>query len=102
MSTIETNKPTRQKTTIDNDYVAPAGYDHEGCPMVSARAVVALSFPLFRSWREFCDDRLPENFRKLVATILPPFSEVVILADELWDIFCIYPRDNYSRDNFFV
>ena len=24
MSTIETNKPTRQKTTIDNDYVAPA------------------------------------------------------------------------------
>ena len=24
MSTIETNKPTRQKTTFDNDYVAPA------------------------------------------------------------------------------
>ena len=32
----------------------------------------------------------------LFATIFP---EVVILADELWDIFCIYPRDN-SRDNF--
>ena len=28
--TIETNKATRQKTTIDNDFVAPAGYDHEG------------------------------------------------------------------------
>ena len=28
------------------------------------------------------------------------FSEVVILVVELWDIFCIYPRDNYSRDNF--
>ena len=33
----------------------------------------------------------------LFATIFP---EVVILADELWDIFCIYPWDNYSRDNF--
>ena len=30
------------------------------------------------------------------------FLEVVILIDELWDIFCIYPRDNYSRDNFFI
>ena len=31
MSTIETiNKPTRQKTTISNDYAASAGYDHEG------------------------------------------------------------------------
>ena len=27
MSTIETNKPTRQKTTSNNDYVAPAGYE---------------------------------------------------------------------------
>ena len=28
------------------------------------------------------------------------FPEVVILADEVWDIFFIYPRDNYSRYNF--
>ena len=27
---IETNEPTRQKTTINTDYMAPAGYDHEG------------------------------------------------------------------------
>ena len=31
------------------------------------------------------------------ATIFP---EVVILADELWDIFCIYPRDNFSYSSF--
>ena len=30
MSRIETNEPTRQKTTIDTDYMAPASYDQEG------------------------------------------------------------------------
>ena len=28
------------------------------------------------------------------------FPEVVILAYEMWEVFCIYPRDNNSRDNF--
>ena len=27
---IETKETTRQKTAIDADYMAPAGYDHEG------------------------------------------------------------------------
>ena len=87
MSTIETNKPTRQKTTINNDYVAPAGNDHEG-----GRHKIPAKNERVGNWVPWQHARSP-----LFATIFP---EVVILADELWDIFCIYPKDNYSRDNF--
>ena len=77
MSAIETNKLTPQKTlTINDDYVTPAGKKRGKLNVMAARALTI--FFLF-------------------ATI---FSEVVIPTDELWDIFCIYPRDNYSRDNF--
>ena len=87
MSTIETNKLTRQNTTIDNDYMAPAGYDHEGgrhkTPAKNERAgnlIVMTACALGIICRHFLD--------------------VIILTDELWDIFCIYPRDNSSYSSF--
>ena len=79
---IET-KPTRQETTINYDYVAWAGYDggHHKIPAKGRKS-----------------GKLNDSVRApLFAAIFP---EVVGLADKLWDIFFIYPRDNYSRDNF--
>ena len=59
------------------------------------KRVVVTKFPPRTKERETeCHDSI---LSPLFAAI---FLEVVILADELWDIFCIYPRDNYSRDNF--
>ena len=58
------------------------------------RAVVTKFPPRTKECETECHD---SAHSPLFATIFP---EIVILADELWDIFCIYPRDNYSRDNF--
>ena len=58
------------------------------------RAVVTKFPPRMKEREtEYHDSACSPSF----ATIFP---EVVILADELWDILCIYLRDNYSRDNF--
>ena len=74
---IEINKPTWQKTTIDNDYVAPASYDHEG-----GRHKIPTRNKRTGNWVSWQCTCLP-----LFAAIFP---EVVILADELWDIIILY------------
>ena len=80
---IETNKPTQQKTTTDYNYVASDDYEGGRHKIPAKIRKSGKSSDSAQHW-------------PLFAAIFP---EVVILADELWDIFCIYPRDNYSRDN---
>ena len=58
------------------------------------RAVVTKFPPRTKEWETECHDSARSP---LFAAIFP---EIVILADELWDIFCIYPRDNFSDSSF--
>ena len=47
-------------------------------------------------------EKLSDSAQACHCLITAIFPEVVILklADELWDIFCIYPRDNFSYSSF--
>ena len=46
-----------------------------------ARAVMILSFPLFRSWREFCDDRYQDHNRPVLIVVFCRVDLLVSIVD---------------------
>ena len=56
-------------------------FQENGGKQWRARAVMILSFPLFRSWQEFCDDRSHDHNRPVLIVVFCRVGLLVSIVD---------------------